>query len=98
VAKKNGNGTKTVVTALYILELGKTMADVPPIAGELTTWHSHTNLCWEGHRLVGTLVNGKCTRGILMVTTPMMHVWMVPQACGPFAALDGHGAGCEHTH
>jgi hypothetical protein len=98
VAKKNGNGTKTVVTALYILELGKTMADVPPIAGELTTWHSHTNLCWEGHRLVGTLVNGKCTRGVLMVTPPMMHVWMVPQACGPFAALDGHGAGCEHTH
>ena len=39
---------------MYILGFGKTMADVPDVAGELTTWHDHQNLCWEGIRVVGT--------------------------------------------
>jgi hypothetical protein len=37
----------------------------------------------------------------------MLHVWLTPQACGPFAALEGIGAGqiktgeerlCDHVH
>ncbi len=37
----------------------------------------------------------------------MIHVWIVPRACGPFAALEGVGAGqvkpgetanCDHAH
>ena len=26
-------------------------------------------------------------------SNPMVHVWIVPHPCGPFAALEGHGAG-----
>jgi hypothetical protein len=41
---------------------------------------------------------------------PMVHVWITPHMCGPFAALEGHGAGqafadgstradqCHHDH
>ena len=40
----------------------------------------------------------------------MVHVWIAPHVCGPFAALEGHGAGqasvsdgarmdlCDHDH
>jgi hypothetical protein len=37
----------------------------------------------------------------------MIHVWIVPNVCGPFAALEGVGAGqikpgqqrlCDHLH
>jgi hypothetical protein len=99
VVKKNGDGTKTVVSAMYILSLGETMANVPDIAGELTTWHDHTNLCWEGLKVVGTAVNGVCAQGSLIVTPPMLHVWMVENPCGPFAGIDDHGGACViHDH
>ena len=99
VTKRNANGTRSIASALYILETGKTFADVPEIAGELTTWHDHQNLCWDGHRLAGTLVNGVCTPGgEFRGTPPMLHVWIVPHECGPFAGIDGHGSDCSHSH
>ena len=75
------------------------MADVPDIAGPLTTWHDHQNLCWEGLRVVGTTVNGVCARGVFIPTPPMLHVWMVDNPCGPFAGIDEHGGACViHDH
>ena len=99
VIQRNG-GTRTVASAMYILNQGKTMADVPNIAGELTTWHIHDNLCFVGSRLSGVFVNGKCTPGgTLRVTPPMLHVWIVPHPCGPFAGIEGHGGDCaSHNH
>ena len=41
------------------------------------------------------------------VAVPMVHVWITPHRCGPFAALEGDGAGrikpgeerlCDHAH
>jgi hypothetical protein len=90
-----------VASAMYILEAGKTMADVPDIAGELTTWHDHQNLCWDpsGTRLAGILLNGRCfPGGTLRATPPMLHVWLQDHPCGPFAGIEGHGQGCAHGH
>lgn len=90
-----------VASAMYILEAGKTMADVPHVAGELTVWHDHQNLCWDrsGLRLAGLLVNGKCfPAGTLRPTPPMLHVWLADHPCGPFAGIEGHGGGCAHGH
>lgn len=98
VLKVQPDGTKQVVSAMYILPPGQTMADVPDIAGELTTWHDHQNLCWEGGRVVGLLVNGQCTAGTFRATPPMLHVWLVDRPCGPFAGLEGHGGDCGHDH
>jgi hypothetical protein len=90
-----------VASAMYILETGKTMADVPDVAGGLTVWHDHQNLCWDrsGTRLAGLLVNGACfPGGTLHPTPPMLHVWLADHPCGPFAGIEGHGGGCAHGH
>jgi hypothetical protein len=92
------DGTKQLASAMYILPPGQAMADVPDIAGELTTWHDHQNLCWEGGRVVGLLVNGQCTAGTFLPTPPMLHVWVTEHPCGPFAGLETHGGVCEHAH
>ena len=90
-----------VASAMYILEAGKTMADVPDVAGGLTVWHDHQNLCWDrsGVRLAGLLINGRCyPGGTLRATPPMLHVWLADHPCGPFAGIEGHGGGCAHGH
>jgi hypothetical protein len=102
VLQKQADGSKRVMSAMYILEPGSTMADVPDIAGSLTTWHDHQNLCWDatGTRLAGVLRNGVCVPGgTFRPTAPMLHVWVDDPACGPFTGIEGHGgANCEHEH
>ena len=96
VLERTASGTR-VASAMYILELGKTMADVPPLRGGLAGWHDHQDLCWDpvGPRLAGRLVNGQCVpSGIFVPTPPMLHVWLQDHQCGPFAGIDGHGAAC----
>jgi hypothetical protein len=90
------DGDKQLVSAMYILDAGKTMADVPDIAGDITTWHDHQDLCWDDNgRVVGVFRNGACRpSGTLIPTPPMLHVWVVPNDCGPFAGIDGHGEAC----
>ena len=95
------DGSKKIASAMYILSPGKTLADAPDIAGSLTPWHDHQNLCWDetGTRLAGVLINGVCRPGgTFRGTAPMMHVWLENTQCGPFAGIEGHGGGCEHTH
>jgi hypothetical protein len=91
-----------LVSAMYLLPAGATMADVPDVAGPLTTWHDHQNLCWDesGVRLAGVVVNGTCTPGgVQRGTSPMLHVWLTEHPCGPFAGIEGHGSGtCAHEH
>ena len=99
------DGSETIASAMYIMPQGSTMDDVPDLAGELTTWHDHQNLCWNAEgQVVGLLVNGQCRpAGVFRPTPPMLHVWMVENPCGPFAGLEGHGGSddgepCAHTH
>ena len=101
IVLENTGGGKRVASAMYILEMGKTMEDVPDVAGDLTTWHDHQNLCWDeaGVRLAGVLINGRCfPRGTFQPTPPMLHVWVQEHPCGPFAGIDGHGERCSHGH
>jgi hypothetical protein len=98
------DGTKRLVSGMFILPNGATMADVPDVAGPLTVWHDHQNLCWDGNRVVGILWKGTCTRGTFRPTAPMLHVWVVDNECGPFAGIEGpngasHGGNtCTHSH
>ena len=103
VFKVEPDGGRSLASAMYILPPGKTMADVPDIAGAMTQWHDHQNLCWDasGTRLAGILVNGRCTPGgTFRATPPMLHVWVVPNECGPFAGIEGsaHTGSCLHGH
>jgi hypothetical protein len=91
--------TKTLAAAMYMLRPGSTLDDVPDIGGPLTQWHIHDNLCFTADqaapRVAGlTDSSGNCRWPLVKLPpVPMIHVWIVPQACGPFSALEGIGAG-----
>jgi hypothetical protein len=92
-------GKQVAVAAMYSLPFGSTFRDVPEVGGSLTQWHVHRNLCLTDNpqqRVVAGLVSddGACPTGTTKAgNTPMLHVWNIPNPCGPFAALEGIGAG-----
>jgi hypothetical protein len=98
---------------MFMLSKGSKLADAPDIGGKLTQWHIHDNLCFTpdpaAPRVAGlTNVSGQCNPPLVKgASVPMIHVWIVPNPCGPFSALDGLGAGqvapgevkqCDHVH
>lgn len=101
---------KKLVAAMYMATPGMTLQQVPDIGGPLTQWHIHNNLCFNGQGHVAglTRADGSCRAGLVKgAETPMIHVWIVPHQCGPFAALEGIGGGqilpgqtvaCDHVH
>jgi hypothetical protein len=100
---------KRLAAAMFMLNPGDTLADVPDVGGSLTQWHIHNNLCFAGPQVAGlTDAEGNCPSGLTKGTeTPMMHVWIQKHPCGPFASLEGVGAGqvaegetraCDHVH
>ena len=93
---------RTLVSAMYILPTRYTLDNAPDLGGALTQWHIHDNLCLTGlsadgatgGRVVGlTRADGTCAFGQKFKPAAMIHVWITPNACGPFAALEGVGAG-----
>jgi hypothetical protein len=106
-------GGRTLVSAMYFLETGTTLADAPDVGGPLTQWHVHNDLCFTGEAdawRLGTVMppSSPCPGGQFRLDLPpMIHVWIVPHRCGPFAALDGIAGGqvgegeqvlCDHAH
>ncbi|MDQ1481311.1 MAG: hypothetical protein QOI44_2172 [Actinomycetota bacterium] len=93
------NGKQAAVAAMYALPLGSSFANVPDVGGALTQWHVHRNLCLTDNpeqRLVTGVIGETeaCPPGTTKAgNAPMLHVWTIPNVCGPFAALEGIGAG-----
>jgi hypothetical protein len=110
VYQPDGNGGKKLAAAMYMLGTDKTLNDVPDVGGKLTQWHIHNNLCFTtGGQVAGlTTFDGSCRPPLVKGSqAPMLHVWIEPHVCGPFAALEGIGAGqikegearaCDHVH
>ncbi len=107
------DGSKQLVSAMYMLPDTVALADVPDIGGKLMQWHIHDNLCFTADpvapQVAGiTSADGTCRAGLTKLpTAPMIHVWITPNKCGPFSALEGVGAGqvlpgettnCDHVH
>ena len=107
------DGSKKLVSAMYMLPGNVALEDVPDIGGALMQWHIHDNLCFTNDpvqpRVAGqTSPDGSCPNGLVKKEpAPMIHVWITPHECGPFAALEGVGAGqivageerlCDHQH
>jgi len=110
----DGKVTKTLEAAMYMLPSGTALDDVPDIGGPLTQWHIHDNLCVTTDPVAPQVADltgpdGTCPPGQQRFDprVPMMHVWIIGNECGPFASLEGVGAGqinqgeeraCDHTH
>ena len=94
------DGSKKLVSAMYFLPDTVSLNDVPNIGGALMQWHIHDNLCFTNDPVAPqvrgiTNAAGELRRAADQVPlpAPMIHVWITPNKCGPFAALEGIGAG-----
>jgi len=107
------DGSRTLVSAMYMLPSDTVLTEVPDWGGSLMQWHVHDDLCYSdasGTRRVAAVIEigGTCPDGLIKPDpAPMIHVWIRAHECGPFAALDGIGAGqvvegdehfCNHAH
>lgn len=94
-------GGRRLVAAMYMAEPGTPLTEVPELGGALTQWHIHNDLCFtpatpdQAPRVAGLIDGaGNCAPGLTKFPeTPMIHVWITPHPCGPFAALEGIGGG-----
>jgi hypothetical protein len=93
------DGSRKLVSAMYMLPSTMSLDEVPDIGGALMQWHIHDNLCFTNDpvapKVAGiTSSGGTCSPpSVRHDPSPMIHVWIVPTPCGPFAALEGIGAG-----
>lgn len=106
------DGSRTLEAAMFMLPQGETLDTVPELGGKLTQWHMHNDLCFtqgDAPQVRGvTGADQGCPSGLgKLAPVPMIHVWIVPHRCGPFAALEGVGGGqikegeerlCDHAH
>jgi hypothetical protein len=98
---------------MYMLSEDRTLDTVPDVGGRLTQWHIHDDLCFTDDPTAPvvagiTTPDGRCPPPLTKrAQVPMLHVWIVPHRCGPFAALEGIAAGqvkdgeqarCDHEH
>lgn len=106
-------GSRTLVSAMFMLGTGTTLDDTPDLGGALTQWHIHDDLCFSDDPVAPfvagvTKVGGSCRPPLVKLEpVPMIHVWITKHPCGPFAALEGIGAGqvkegetkaCDEVH
>ncbi len=107
------DGSKRLVSAMYMLPDDVKLEDVQDYGGALMQWHVHDNLCFTADPVAPQVAglrepNGECLAPkVVRAQSPMIHVWIEPNECGPFAALEGVGAGsvaageerwCDHAH
>jgi hypothetical protein len=111
---KVGRGRgRSLEAAMYVLEPPATLDTVPPLGGLLVQYHVHNDLCWAGEDGAFTVfpaapLPAPCPAGShRRLLEPMLHVWIVGNPCGPFAALQGISGGqvrpgdevlCDHAH
>jgi hypothetical protein len=113
VYKVERRGGRTLEAAMYVLEPPATLDTVPPLGGPLVQYHVHNDLCWSGEDGAFTVFGAEplpapCPAGShRRLLEPMLHVWIVGNPCGPFAALEGISGGqvrpgeevlCDHVH
>ncbi|MGZ4734219.1 MAG: hypothetical protein ACXVJ7_15325 [Acidimicrobiia bacterium] len=111
VYKVGPHNTRILQAAMYELAPHTTLANAPDLGGKLTQWHVHNTLCFKpgSFQGVGQLPDGTCPPPFRKPSdvVPMIHVWIVPKECGPFAMLDdmlggevaqGSSVACDRTH
>jgi hypothetical protein len=113
VFEPQADGSKKLVSAMFMLPSGYPLDDVPNWGGALMQWHVHGDLCFTDDPVAPQVaglkpIDGSCQPPLVdFLLSPMIHVWITPTPCGPFAALEGIGGGqvpagedvlCDHVH
>jgi hypothetical protein len=113
VFEPQADGSKKLVSAMFMLPSGYPLVDVPDWGGALMQWHVHGDLCFTDDAVAPQVaglkpIGGTCQPPLVdFLLSPMIHVWITPTPCGPFAALEGIGGGqvpegeevlCDHAH
>jgi hypothetical protein len=91
------DGGYVLVAAMFEMNIGDTMEDVPDEIAWYPGWHSHPDLCAdENFQFTGFVdENGECAVGE-PILVPMMHVWIVDNECGHrFGGVDQSGLMCD---
>jgi hypothetical protein len=105
------DGRRVLEAAMYIMSRRYTLSTVPDVGGNLTQFHTHANLCFtdSSHpRFVRMTWTGACHAPLVKeLVSPMIHVWIRPNPCGPFALIGGFARGslkegvhafCDRVH
>ena len=107
------DGSRKLVSAMFMLPSGYPLEDVPDWGGALMQWHVHGDLCFTDDPAAPQVaglkpLGGTCQPPLVdFLLSPMIHVWITPTPCGPFAALEGVAGGqvpegedvlCDHAH
>jgi len=96
------SGHPVLEAAMYMLPPGSRFTNIPALfQSPLTQFHVHDNICFAQtsdplQKVFAGLSdsNGNCPPGTTLAgNVPMLHVWIVKNPCGPFAALSGIAAG-----
>jgi hypothetical protein len=93
------SGKRTIEAAMFILPNRFNFHNIPDWYGTLVQFHIHDNLCFTNDPVAPQVAgitsdNGPCNPPLVNFhPNVMMHVWIRPNPCGPFAALEGVGAG-----
>ena len=91
-------GKRTLEAAMFILPKKFNFTNLPDVGGKLMQYHIHDNLCFTNDpvapQVAGLSFGGGCSAPLVAFhPNVMVHVWIRPNPCGPFAALEGVGAG-----
>lgn len=84
------DGRWALRAVVYIMPTRYNFANTTRIAGGAGQWHSHPTICLKGDPLETPalgVVDPFCAAGRNFPDTLMLHVWVTPNACGPFAPL-----------
>ncbi|HEY5171404.1 MAG TPA: hypothetical protein VIK54_06725 [Acidimicrobiia bacterium] len=92
------DGARILVAVMFILPKQYTLDNTPDIGGNLTQFHVHNNLCFSDSTAPQfrrfARLDGTCIAPLVkLLTTPMIHVWIRPNRCGPFAPIGGLAGG-----
>ena len=92
-------GKRTLEAVMFLLPRLFNFNNLPDVGGPLVQFHIHDNLCFTNTMPAPQVAGltdgaGHCYPPLVKFhPNVMMHVWIRPNPCGPFAALEGIGAG-----
>jgi len=84
------DGEAELAAVVFMLPRPYTYQNTPNIAAGMGVWHTHPTTCLAGDPLVNPLdghVDGACLKGPNFPDRLMIHVWVKPNVCGPFAVI-----------